>query len=132
MKFSSFILAFILILQSIGLQCNDLLQIGEFIEHAKYHHDRYSDNLFEFVAKHYGNLKEEHHKSHHEESPAHEKLPFQNTIQIVIVAIPVLNDSQMHLTNRFEFSEYKSHIFFYQESFSLAYLDSILQPPKFI
>lgn len=132
MKFSSFILAFIFLLQSIGFQCTDLLQVGEFIEHAQYHQAQYGDSLFEFMAKHYGSLKDEHHSTHHEESPAHEKLPFQNTIQIVIVAIPVFNDSQLHLTNRFEFSEYKSHIFFYQESFSLAYVDSILQPPRFI
>ena len=132
MKGFSIILSFIFLFQSVGLTMNDCVQLDDFIEHAQFHNKEYGDNIFVFVSKHYGELKLHHNKEHKEEKKDHEQLPFQHKIHVSSIA--VLSFGLVHRldSNTPDFSDNKSHDFFYQESSSSLHLKGLLQPPKFI
>lgn len=132
MKLSSIILAFIFIFQSVGLKPSDLIQLDELIEHAQFHNKEYGDNLFVFISKHYGSLKADHNKAHQEEKNDHEQLPFQYNMHINNIVFLALVTSQKPQIVTLDFLDSKPHIFFYQESFSSMYYNSILQPPRLI
>ena len=131
MKGFSIILSFVFLFQSTGLKMNDLVQIDEFIEHAQFHNEQYGDNIFVFVSKHYGELKSDHNKEHQEEKSNHEQLPFQHNMYASSIAILSLSPNELDLSAP-DYSDYKSHNFFYQESSSSLYTEGMFQPPRFI
>ena len=108
---------------------NDIAQIDDFIEHAQFHSEQYGDNVFVFISKHYGELKAEHNKEHQEEKEDHEQLPFQHQSHVSCISVFVANTTKEELKTP-EFSEYKSHHFFYQEPSSSLHLEGLLQPPR--
>ena len=71
------VLSSLILLQSLNIHLNDLVEIDALIEHYGYHNKTYGDTFLEFVSKHYGELKTEHNQKHQEEQSDHEKLPFQ-------------------------------------------------------
>ncbi|WP_224483402.1 hypothetical protein [Robertkochia aurantiaca] len=118
-------LAGILLLQGAGISSGDLLQIEELIEHAAYHAETYDDDLFEFFAKHYGSLEEDHRQEHSD----HEQLPLKHQhcshINWIFVResgleIPLLTKSPAAIRDNFH----------YENSYSLINISSIFQPPK--
>ncbi|WP_033958223.1 hypothetical protein [Psychroserpens jangbogonensis] len=131
MKGFSIILSFVFLFQSIGLKMNDLVQIDEFIEHAQFHNEQYGDNFFVFVSKHYGELKADHNKEHQEEKSDHEQLPFQHNMYVSSIAILSWSPNKLDLSAP-DYSDYKLHNFFYQESSSSLYTEGLFQPPRFI
>ncbi|MDT7830035.1 hypothetical protein RQM65_15310 [Pricia sp. S334] len=68
----------LILIQSFDIAMEDIVQFDELLEHAEFHAEEYGDNIFVFISKHYGELKEQHNKDHQEEKKDHEKLPFQN------------------------------------------------------
>ena len=130
-KLFSIALSIIILLQSFGLSLSDISQIDEFIEHAQFHSERYGDNVFVFISKHYGELKTEHDKEHQEEKEEHEQLPFNhnNCSHVSSITAFVLNT----ITNAFktpEFSERKAHNFIYQAPSSSLHSQGLFQPPR--
>jgi hypothetical protein len=130
MKLSSLILSFVVLVQSIGLSVDDMIQVDEFIEHAQFHNKQYGDNLLVFISKHYGELKSDHEKAHEEEKSEHEKLPFQHSIHLGSLLVFSLVTPQVIELKEPELYEHKSHQFIYQELYSPHYLEGVFQPPK--
>ncbi|WP_224490166.1 hypothetical protein [Robertkochia flava] len=69
-------MAGLITLQSMHMSLNDILSIGNLMEHASYHKDAYGDDLVSFIAKHYGSQQSDHMDSSHKDQ--HQDLPFQH------------------------------------------------------
>ena len=62
-KFVSIAASFLILIQSFNICISDLVDLSELIEHAKFHSEKYGDNLFVFLSKHYGELEADHNKN---------------------------------------------------------------------
>ena len=123
------LLSSLVLLQSLNIQVNDLLDFDELIEHYQFHNEAYGDTFLDFVSKHYGELKAEHSQKHQEEQSEHEKLPFQHTGHAFSTLEFVLVSS--FLTNTIlDISASKQSNFYYQISYSFDLTYGLLQPPK--
>lgn len=119
-------LSFIIFLQSIAVSIDDMIQMGDFIEHAQFHSEQYGDDFFTFVSKHYGELKTQHKDQHKEE---HEELPFQNS-SIFTTVIGILEPNATTDIKVITLLDYSKHHFYYQDLSSSKHLDGLLQPPQ--
>lgn len=128
-KLFSISLSLIILLQSLGLNFNDIAQIDEFIEHAIFHNEQHGDNVFVFISKHYGELKEDHDEKHQDEKNEHKKLPFQEQSPTTITVF-TLDTNQLEI-NTLEFVDYSPSNFYYQDTYSTSHSEKILQPPRF-
>lgn len=124
----SIALSALLLFQSVNIDVADLVQIDEFIEHAQFHSERYGDNVFVFISKHYGELKADHTKEHQEEEEEHNQLPFQQHSAFSTIAI-ILPTTKAELQAP-EFADYKSHNFYYQAPISSLHSLGLFQPPR--
>lgn len=122
-------MSFVILLQSVGLHTDDLVQIDEFIEHAKFHSEQYGDNVFVFISKHYGELKAAHEKEHQEEKEDHEKLPFQHHCSLSSMVAYTTSIFNTDLETPIV-SEHKVTNFFYQPPSSSSHTKGLLQPPR--
>ncbi len=118
-------------MQSFGFHINDIAQIDEFIEHAKFHNEQYGDNVFVFISKHYGEQKKDHEKEQHDGNEDHEQLPFQHQTHIASITDFVLN-TYIQVLKTPEFSEFKTHHFYYQATSSSLHVDGLFQPPQLV
>ncbi|WP_340201457.1 hypothetical protein [Ascidiimonas sp. W6] len=109
---------------------NDIVQIDKFVEHAKFHSEQYGDNVLVFISKHYGELKANHDKEHQEEKEDHDQLPFQQQSQGTSFTAFVLK-LQKEEFKVFEFTEFRTHSFFYQAPSSSLHSEGLFQPPRF-
>ncbi len=128
-KFISISIAFLTLFQSFGLHVDDIAQIDEFVEHAKFHSEEYGDNVLVFISKHYGELKASHNKEHQEEKDDHEQLPFQNHSHMG--SLVVFNTSPFHaalITPTLP--EFRKANFHYQAPSSSSHTMGLLQPPR--
>lgn len=130
MRVFSFILSSLIFLQSFQISFEDLIQLDELIEHAKFHKIEHGDNLFVFLSKHYGVEKAMHSDSHPEEQQEHEELPFQCQNHLLTLPAFVLNQVVFNSNLLLEEEDLKG-AFFYQFSHSKLYASGILQPPQF-
>ncbi len=128
-KFFSILFSTVILLQSFGMQADDLVQIDEFITHAQFHSDQYGDNVLVFISKHYGELKAAHDQEHQEEREDHEKLPFQNQSHTLSVTDFTLNSVVPEL-NALDLPEFRTFNFQYTAPLSSLHLEGILQPPR--
>jgi len=128
-KFFSIVTSCLILIQSLNINFNDIVQLNGLIEHSKFHSKTYGDNFFSFIGKHYGELKQEHSKQHQEEKKKHEQLPFNHqscahsSIDLVsiIYDIPLLKSLPI-TTN--------SSNFYYLELYSLFEKTPVFEPPK--
>lgn len=118
-----------ILIQSLGMTVHDIGQIGKFIEHAQYHSEQYGDNVFVFISKHYGELKVHHDLEHQEEKKEHEQLPFNQQSQLCAISAFILI-TPVEDIHSFEFSEFQSHNFIYQEPSSSVFKEGPFQPPR--
>ncbi|WOD42969.1 hypothetical protein [Hwangdonia lutea] len=130
-KLISISLSFVILMQSFGFHINDIAQIDEFIEHAKFHNEQYGDNVFVFISKHYGEQKTIHEKEQHDEKEDHEQLPFQHQTHITSITDFVLN-TYIQVFKTPEFSEFKTHHFHYQAPSSSLHVEGLFQPPRLV
>ena len=91
------------------MSISDISQIDEFIEHAQFHSEQYGDNVFVFISKHYGELKKDHNIS---------------------TVIAFIFNSPKEDFKIAEFSEFRTHNFFYQEPTSSLHSKGLFQPPR--
>jgi len=129
LKLFSISFSFLILIQSFGISLRDSAQIGEFIEHAQFHSEKYGDNVFVFISKHYGELKADHEKEHQEEKEDHEQLPFQQHSSITATYAFVLNTFKKALKT-VEIYEFSSNQFYYQESDSSLHSLGLFHPPR--
>lgn len=128
-RFISILISVLILLQSFGLHVDDIVQIDEFVEHAKFHSEQYGDNVLVFISKHYGELKADHNKEHQEEKEDHEQLPFQNHCHLASLVIfnvfPYRTDLVAPMV-----SEFSKANFHYQPPTSSSHTMGLLQPPR--
>lgn len=128
-KLFSITLSLIIFTQSLGMTINDVVQIDEFIEHAKFHSQQYGDNVLVFISKHYGDLKADHEKEHQEEKEDHEQLPFKHhsisTSQLVFIFHTDKEEFGKTL-----FQKNSKTYFHYLSLFSSLHKRGLFQPPK--
>lgn len=123
------LLSSLILIQSLNVDFNDIVQIDELIEHAQFHKTEYGDNFFVFISKHYGELKDDHSKNHQEEEQEHEQLPFQCHDHILTMPAFVVQDHFIDI-EVVELFELKDSRFHYQSSVSTLHKIGLLQPPK--
>lgn len=127
-KSISILISLLILFQSFNINLDVIMHVDELIEHAKYHAEEYGDNLFVFVSKHYGELKEKHDKNHNEEKQDHEQLPFNHNCFVNIISVFILDQEEFSI-EKIDIID-STTIFGYQETYSLFEKKSIFQPPK--
>ncbi|MCM4168208.1 hypothetical protein KCTC52924_03770 [Arenibacter antarcticus] len=128
-KIFSIALSLLLLFQSLHLDMVNVAQLDDFLTHANFHKQKYGDNLFDFVSKHYGSLKEQHYIEHQEEHKDHEDLPFNHQSCIHSTTAFVLNEDSLMLAKTPHAIDTISG-FFYEESYEQIMFTDIFQPPK--
>lgn len=128
-KFFSIGLSVLVLLQSLNLDLDDLTHMDELLEHAQFHSEKYGDNFFVFISKHYGELQKEHSQDHHEEHKQHEDLPFNNTCCSHVSTLYVVNKIQIPAIIVTPLVDYTAN-FYYSDNYSFLEKSDIFQPPK--
>ncbi len=129
-KLFSIVIASLILLQSLNIHLNDVLEFDKLIEHARFHSEQHGDDFFMFLSKHYGELKTEHSQKHQEEKKDHERLPFQNQMHSVALSAFVLNPFHIEATNpEFSLLQQKSR-FFYSATYLSLEKAAPFQPPR--
>ncbi len=129
-KLVALFIASLLMIQSLNIRFDDLLELDQLIEHARFHTQEYGDNFFVFISKHYGELKAEHSRQHQEERKDHERLPFQHLNHTVALSAFILNQSNTD-TSDTEFSlPHNAPNFFYLDTYMSLEKEAPFQPPR--
>ncbi|WP_111623336.1 hypothetical protein [Arenibacter echinorum] len=128
-KLFSITLSILLLFQSFNLDMVDVAQLDDFLTHAQFHKQKYGDNLFVFISKHYGELKTQHDLEHREEQKDHEELPFNHQTCSHYSNAFVLNGADFMVPKTPQVADTSSN-FFYQESYGQLENSDIFQPPK--
>ncbi|MFD0863586.1 hypothetical protein ACFQ1M_15320 [Sungkyunkwania multivorans] len=115
--------------QSFGIGIDDAIQMDELIEHARFHQEKYGDNMLVFISKHYGALKDTHEQEHQEEKGEHEQLPFQNSSHTTPPVVLVQNISKTECGTP-ELLELTIPNFYYQAPSSSLHSEGLLHPPQ--
>ncbi|MBQ0733559.1 hypothetical protein [Aquimarina celericrescens] len=128
-KLISILISGLVLAQSFNVGLDDVVQLDELMEHAKYHAQKYGDNFFVFISKHYGELKEDHQKEHQEEKEEHEQLPFQHQGGHASSFLALIDNHQSRDYHNIEEQKRATNTFFYQSPDYNCYLSGIFQPP---
>ena len=125
-KIISIFISSLILLQSLNINIDEIKHLDTLMEHAYYHAEKYGDDIFLFVSKHYGELKKEHNQDNH--SKEHEELPFNHQCSPNYVSVFILQNPQIAIAKD---SELASRVtFLYQESLSLFEKGDVFQPPR--
>ena len=130
LRLTTILLSSLMLLQSIHLGIADLVQLDELMEHARFHKQEYGDSFLTFLAKHYGDQKQDHEREHQDEQPEHEQLPFQQLPQ------HLMGHTHYFLAQRFtwktlpEDQESQLHLFYYHLVSPGIFAEGIFQPPR--
>jgi len=124
----SIVLSILVLFQSFNIHLDDIVELDELIEHAKFHAEEYGDDFFVFISKHYGELKAEHNQQHQEEKEDHEQLPFQHQGHTALSPFVLSKNTYSEMVTAVLF---KSANFFYQASYHSLSPEGPLHPPRF-
>jgi len=128
-KLFAILLTSLILVQSLHIDYDDIVQFDELIEHAQFHKAEYGDNFFVFISKHYGELKADHNQKHQEEEQEHKQLPFQCSDHMLLITAFFIQDTFSEL-EIIEFMEINTVNFHYHSSLSSLHKKGLLQPPK--
>lgn len=131
MRLIACILSITIVFQSANLHLEDIIDLGEFIEHAQYHKEVHGDSFFEFLEKHYGSDKEAHNKLHEEERENHEKLPFHSDCQHLAVTVVFALTHFDYQFNHCEIDAKSTANFHYKFLYTAPDSEGVFQPPRF-
>lgn len=120
------ILASLILIQTISLDLRELVKIQDLIEHANYHNERYGDDFFTFLSKHYGDLKKAHQENRQNERKDHDQLPFHQLDHVQLSLFDIEKDSGTH--DEFEYQV--NHRFYYRNDYHHLFSKELLQPPR--
>ena len=127
-KFLSIFISFLILFQGLNINSDEFTQLDELIEHAFYHAEEYGDDIFVFVSKHYGELKEHHNKTKDKEQHNHEQLPFNHQCSSNFASVFIIEVSPLTVL-RIDEIDSKTN-FIYQETNSFFEKSNVFQPPK--
>lgn len=128
-KFLAIGLSVVVLIQSLRLDVGDLVYMDELFEHAQFHAEKYGDNFFVFLSKHYGELQEKHTQDHQEEQTEHEKLPFNNTYCSHVITVYVVHKFEMQVSMATPDVDYIAN-FLYLDNYVFLEKSDIFQPPQ--
>jgi len=128
-KFFSIFISGLILFQSFNIHLGDLLRLEELIEHVEFHEDKYGDDLFVFLSKHYGDLKQSHKEQHKKEKKDHSHPPINHDCSSQIQTSFVVNSISFTMV-RLQIIK-TTTIFLYQDIFSTFEKQKIFQPPQF-
>lgn len=129
MKYSSLILSFFIFFQSINIHFIDVFNLPELLEHASYHKEKYGDNFFQFLSKHYGSLKQLHDVTSSDEQEHHKKLPFNHTLHNVQITSYVPN-AFYDMEKWHMFFSYTCRFSYMHSLYEYLQVLAVFQPPK--
>jgi len=127
LKFISFLLASFVLIQSFRVQVPDVLKVKNLLKHIKLHQSTYGDDIFSFVAKHYGNEKLHHENK--DDNNEHQQLPFHHHVSHDTSIFYILDVSRYRLRDLVE-NHTELRNFCYQTTYSFLENTDIFQPPK--
>ena len=127
-KSTSLFLSFFLLMQSFNIHFSDVSQLSTLLKHIEFHESTYGDDIFSFIAKHYGDKVTEHEKQQ-EKSKDHQRLPFHHNICVDTVPLFLFETSFVRLVLS-ESLTLKKRSFFYHNFYSFLENTDILQPPQ--
>ncbi len=127
-KVLAILLSSLFLLQSFNLHFEDAIELGDIFEHAELHKQRYDDDFFVFLSKHYGNLKKSHEKQHREEEKGHQHPPTDHDCSSQIQTF-VINTLYFSIENP-KIAVRSSSSLYYQDKFSSFEKQKIFHPPK--
>ncbi|NNK69014.1 MAG: hypothetical protein HKO96_00950 [Flavobacteriaceae bacterium] len=130
MKIMSFLLAGLILVQSVSFSIQELAQLDELVEHARFHKAEYGDNFFVFLSKHYGDQKSQHDRDNQNERQEHDQLPFNCQHQLLSSIVFFMHNISL-LNGSTDFSAEQQALFFYISPVSSFHKKGILQPPRF-
>jgi len=129
-KIISIAIAVLFLFQSSQICHEDFLRVDALLEDIAFHQETYGDDIFVFLSKHYGDLKDSHQSQHEKEEQEHQHPPLSGDchtqVQPVViwqVEIPFINV----VYHQIEVSQN----FYYQDLHSTFEKQSVFQPPKF-
>lgn len=125
----SLLLSITLLFQGFNLGLIDLVRVGDMLHHLEYHSKTYGDSFTDFLSKHYGASKEEHHQKNKEEHPDHEQLPFQQQKSAQTALVFFIPQNKIPLL-KLPVVKSRTLNFIYKESWSSYGNHEIFQPPR--
>ncbi len=119
-------MSLLLFAQSFSVSLADLFHIPDLVIHYEYHQETFGDDLFSFIEKHYGELKEEHKQEHE----GHDKLPFGHSHSCAHTALVFLDLQAQHTESKIVPVDQTDSNFAYRNSYYFTRISGIFQPPK--
>ncbi len=123
----SYILLTLIFIQSFGTQNFILNFMHDFNFEYRLHTQKFNDNIFQFISKHYGSLRQAHAAERKKEQQKH-----QNKHKHCFFHIHV---DQYFLNSGLAFTfhpvDFSKQIFYYRENFTSPYFRSVIDPPDF-
>ena len=129
MKIISFSIASLILIQSFNIHMLDVLKLKNLMEHIEFHKSTYGDDVFAFVAKHYGYEKLKHENK--DDKGEHEQLPFHHSTCFDTVVLYVFDLNRYQLKD-LDNSDAALDTFFFQSAYSFMENSDIFQPPQFV
>ncbi len=100
----------------------------EYAVDYRLHKEKYGDDIFTFVAKHFGSLKKYHSEEHKKDQQEHNN-KHKHCIFHLHLDHYFLNSSLAIAIHPLDFSK---QIFYYRENFTSSYFRFIIDPPDFL
>ena len=129
LKIISFSLASFVLIQSFNIHIPEVLKLKNLLEHLEFHKSTYGDDIFSFVAKHYGDQKLKHEKK--EGNDNHQQLPFHHHVCFDASLLYVADMSRYQIRD-LDVNVTESRNFSYQTSYSFLENIDIFQPPQYL
>jgi hypothetical protein len=125
-KVISIFLAGLISFQSLHISLDDILSLGNLMEHAQYHEQEYGDDLLSFFTKHYGSQQASHMDGSHRDK--HGDLPFQHAISHLHcpVAVIIFLEFSLGVPEIYVLPQDSFHHFFHNDLFVIK----TFQPPR--
>ncbi len=128
-KLFSIFVSSIIFVQSFNIHIGDVLKLDELMQHAKMHKNKYGDDFFVFLSKHYGDLKHLHKQQQQEEEKDHSHLPINHECSSQLQTSFILN--MLSFSFDILYTADSSINFYYQDKFSSFEKQEVFQPPQF-
>ena len=127
MKIISFSIASLILIQSFNIHMLDVLKLRNLVEHLEFHKSAYGDDVFAFVAKHYGYQKLNHENK--DEKKDHQQLPFHHNTCFDNAVFYVFDLNRYQLKN-LDYTDSELNNFFFETAYSFMENTDIFQPPQ--
>lgn len=125
-KWMAIVLAGVITFQSLHISAGDISGLDELVEHYRFHQKEYGDDLFTFMAKHYG--ADDSTGMDHQDEENHQGLPFQHNFISAHGPLAVVEPAEFTLS----IPEGKVRLTdnFHTSFNSTLFVSKTFQPPK--